>query len=61
MIDFKLKLVLTVLSSILFSLIFIMLALVLPTGPSKQDSAKKSTAETRFQKMSKGIREGFNK
>lgn len=61
MIDFKLKLVLTILSSVLFSLIFIMLALVLPTGSSSQGGTKKDAPETRFQKMSKGMREGFNK
>jgi len=59
-IDFKLKLVLTILSSVLFSLIFIMLALVLPTG-SGYNSASYKTPETQFQKMSKGMREGFNK
>jgi len=61
MIDFKLKLVLTVLSSVLFSLIFIMLALVLPTGSSKDNSIEKEAPQTQFQKMSKGMREGFNK
>ena len=59
MIDYKLKLVLTILSSVLFSLILIMLALILPTGPSKQDISKKSTPQTEFQKMSKGMKEGF--
>lgn len=60
MIDFKLKLVLTVLSSFLFSLIFILLALVLPTGNSYQDN-KKDLPQTEFEKMSQGMREGFQK
>ena len=61
MIDFKLKLVLTVLSSVLFSLIFILLALVLPTGSGSNYDPSKNSTETEFQKMSKGMREGFNK
>ena len=61
MIDFKLKLVLTILSSVLFSLIFIMLALVLPTSDSRESTSKKDAPETSFQKMSKSMREGFNK
>lgn len=58
--DFKLKLLLTVLSSLLFSLIFIMLALVLPTNTSNYADHEQA-AETEFQKMSKGMREGFKK
>ena len=58
--DFKLKLLLTVLSSLLFSLVFIMLALVLPTSTSDYADNKKAP-ETEFQRMSKGMREGFNK
>jgi len=61
MIDFKLKLIITILSSVLFSLIFIMLSLVLPTSSSKNSAEEKKAPETRFQKMSKGMREGFNK
>jgi len=61
MIDFKLKLVLTVLSSMLFSLVFILLALVLPTGSSNYDTSSTNSPETQFQKMSKGMREGFKK
>ena len=61
MIDFKLKLVLTILSSVLFSLIFIMLALVLPTGKGSWANEKRESPQTEFQKMSKGMREGFNK
>lgn len=61
MIDFKLKLILTILSSILFSLIFIILALVLPTGSNESGTIKKKATQTKFQKMSKGIREGFHK
>ena len=61
MIDFKLKLILTILSSILFSLIFIMLALVLPTGSNKSGTIKKEAPQTKFQKMSKSMHEGFNK
>ncbi|HIC44937.1 MAG TPA: hypothetical protein EYO73_11880 [Sulfurimonas sp.] len=61
MIDFKLKLVLTVLSSVLFSLIFILLALVLPTTNRHQMSDDKDQPQTKFQKMSKGMREGFKK
>ncbi len=61
MIDFKLKLILTILSSLLFSLIFIMLALVLPTGSSHSVGTQKEAAQTEFEKMSKGIREGFKK
>jgi len=61
MIDFKLKLILTVLSSFLFSLIFILLALVLPTSTSYQDNSKNNLPETEFEKMSKGMREGFKK
>jgi len=60
LIDFKLKLVLTILSSVLFALIFIMLALVLPTSSSRESTGH-GNAETEFQKMSKGIREGFKK
>ena len=58
--DFKLKLLLTILSSLLFSLIFIMLALVLPTNNSDYADNEKAP-QTEFQKMSKGMREGFNK
>jgi len=61
MIDFKLKLVLTILSSVLFALIFIMLALVLPTGKSSSASTQQDLPETQFEKMSKGMREGFKK
>jgi len=61
MIDFKLKLVLTVLSSVLFALIFIMLALVLPTGKGSSYAKQEKAAETQFDKMSKGMREGFKK
>jgi len=61
MIDFKLKLILTILSSVLFSLIFIMLALVLPTGTSKSSPVEQEHPQTEFQKMSKGMREGFKK
>lgn len=61
MIDYKLKLVLTILSSVLFSLIFIMLALVLPVGNYYEADDKKDVPETSFQKMSKSMREGFNK
>ncbi len=58
--DFKLKLLLTILSSLLFSLIFIILALVLPTSDSDYPEAEEAP-QTEFQKMSKGIREGFTK
>jgi hypothetical protein len=58
--DFKLKMILTVLSAVLFSLIFIMLSLVLPTGSSNGKKAE-DLPETEFQKMSKGMREGFKK
>ena len=61
MVDFKLKLILTILSSLLFSLVFIMLALVLPTGTSKHVAVEKEAPQTQFQKMSKGMREGFKK
>ena len=61
MADFKLKLVLTILSSVLFALLFIMLALVLPTGKSSSYSKQQDAPETEFQKMSKGMREGFKK
>jgi len=61
MIDFKLKLVLTILSSVLFALIFIMLALVLPTGKGSWQSDKRDAPQSEFQKMSKGMREGFKK
>lgn len=59
--DFKLKLLLTILSSMLFSLIFIMLALVLPVNNANDNTAERAKPQTEFQKMSKGIREGFNK
>jgi hypothetical protein len=58
--DFKLKMVLTVLSALLFSLIFIMLSLVLPTSSSNGKQVE-DVPETQFQKMSKGMREGFKK
>ena len=58
--DFQLKVMLTSLSAILFSLVFILLALVLPTKNSSSQIEKKAP-QTKFQKMSKGIREGFNK
>lgn len=58
--DFKLKMILTILSAVLFSLIFIMLSLVLPTGSSNGRMAE-DAPETQFQKMSKGMREGFKK
>jgi len=58
--DFQLKAVLTSLSAILFSLFFILLALVLPAGKSYNDVEHKAP-ETEFQKMSKSMREGFNK
>jgi len=58
--DFKLKMILTVLSAVLFSLIFIMLSLVLPTGSSNGKKVE-DAPETQFQKMSKGMREGFKK
>ncbi|MBE0497791.1 MAG: hypothetical protein IBX43_00950 [Campylobacterales bacterium] len=59
--DFKLKLLLTILSSMLFSLILIMLALVLPINNSNDNTAERAKPQTEFQKMSKGMREGFNK
>lgn len=59
--DFKLKLLLTILSSMLFSLIFIMLALVLPVKDSDDNGIKKERPQTEFERMSKGIREGFKK
>lgn len=58
--DFKLKMILTVLSALLFSLIFIMLSLVLPTSSSHEKKTE-DVPETQFQKMSKGMREGFKK
>lgn len=58
--DFQLKVILTSLSAVLFSLIFILLALVLPTG-SKYTKAEKEAPQTKFQKMSKAMREGFSK
>ena len=58
--DFKLKMILTVLSAVLFSLIFIMLSLVLPTGSSNGQKVE-DMPQTQFQKMSKGMREGFKK
>ncbi len=58
--DFKLKLLLTILSSLLFSLIFVILALVLPTNDTEYADHEKHP-ETEFQKMSKGMREGFKK
>ncbi len=58
--DFQLKAMLTSLSAVLFSLIFILLALVLPTNTKKAKSETK-LPQTEFQKMSKGIREGFKK
>jgi len=58
--DFKLKLLLTILSSLLFSLIFIMLALVLPTSNTNYAESEEAP-QTEFQKMSKGMREGFKK
>lgn len=59
--DFKLKLLLTILSSLLFSLIFIMLALVLPVDNSYKSSVERENPQTEFQKISKGIREGFER
>ena len=59
MIDYKLKLVLTVLSSVLFSLILIMLALVLPTGSSQGGTIKRDAPQTKFQKLSEGMKKGF--
>lgn len=59
--DFKLKMILTVLSAVLFSLVFIMLSLVLPTSSSKYSDQEHEAPQTEFQKMSKGMREGFKK
>ena len=61
MVDFKLKLVLTILSSVLFALMFILLALVLPTGKGNGHDKYQDAPETELQKMSKGMREGFKK
>ncbi len=61
MIDFKLKLILTILASLLFSLIFIMLALVLPTESSKHIQQEREAPQTKFEKMSEGMRQGFKK
>lgn len=58
--DFKLKLLLTVLSSLLFSLIFIILALVLPTNNSDYASHE-NHPQTEFEKMSESMRKGFTK
>jgi len=58
--DFQLKAVLTSLSAILFSLFFILLALVLPAKQSYADVEHKAP-ETEFQKMSKSMRDGFKK
>ncbi len=58
--DFKLKLLLTLLSAVLFSLIFVILALVLPTNTTKYAESEEAP-QTEFQKMSKGMREGFKK
>lgn len=59
--NFQLKVILTSISAVLFSLILILLALVLPTGDSKNGMVEKDVPETEFQKMSKGMREGFKK
>jgi len=59
--DFKLKLLLTILSALLFSLIFVMLALVLPTNNTKYADTEHETPQTEFEKFSKGMREGFKK
>ncbi|MDF1882184.1 hypothetical protein JHD50_12890 [Sulfurimonas sp. MAG313] len=59
MIDYKLKLFLTVISSVLFSLILIMLALVLPIGSAKHNISKSNESQTKFQKMSEGMKQGF--
>ncbi len=59
--DFKLKLLLTILSAMLFSLIFIMLALVLPVNNANNSTAERAKPQTEFQKMSKGMREGFER
>ena len=58
--DFKLKLLLTVLSSLVFSLIFVILALVLPTHDTKYEISEE-VPQTEFERMSKGMREGFKK
>jgi len=49
---------LTSLSAVLFSLIFILLALVLPTDKKYADVEHKAP-QSEFEKMSKSMRKGF--
>jgi len=57
--DFQLKVLLTSLSAVVFSLIFVMLALVLPVGSSKSKNLDADPTDTRFEKMSQSMKDGF--
>jgi hypothetical protein len=52
--EFKLKIVLSVLGGLIFSLIFILLAFVVPI--SKEDMAVKKRSETKLEKISKSLK-----
>jgi hypothetical protein len=55
--DFKLKMVLTLLSAVVFSFIFIMLAFVVPVKEDKTVFVKKGKAKNRLEEISRSIKE----
>lgn len=57
--NFQLKVILTSIFAVLFSLILILLALVIPTSKKEKIKIDKSVPETHFEKMSKGMHKGF--
>lgn len=53
--DYKLKVILTVLSAIVFSMIFILLALVVPAKEEPGEIKTTKHAKSTLEKISKGI------
>jgi hypothetical protein len=54
--DYKLKVVLAVLSAVAFSMIFIILALVIPVKDDPQSFVKKEKAKNRLEEISRSIK-----
>ena len=56
--DYKLKVILTILSAVIFSLIFILLAFVVPVKKKDEVVYKKpESAKTKIQKISEGAQQ----
>lgn len=53
--DFRMKVVLTILTGIIFSFLFILLAFILPTQSDKQTIIKKRSNDPLLQEVSKSF------